>query len=95
MKITELKTHEFRTTTLQYDWKYGYWIYPIEMLQKGPRETTTTLLELVTDTGTSGYWIAGSDIRNPAPPPASWISELAVGENPMNRERLWQLSRGS
>ena len=65
------------------------------MLQKGPRETTTTLLELVTDTGTSGYWIAGSIIRNPAPPPASWISELAVGENPMNRERLWHLSGGN
>ncbi len=52
MKIIEIKTHEFKTTTLQYDRKYGFWIYPIEMLQKGLSETTTTLLELVTDTGT-------------------------------------------
>ena len=88
MKINEIKTHRFKTTTLEYgDWKYGYWIYPIEMLEKGPRETTTTILEMVTDTGTSGYWIGDA--------PAEWITQLAIGEDPMNRERLWHLSRGN
>ena len=56
MKITEIKTHRFKTTAMRHGvCKYGYWHYPIEMLQRGPRETATTIVELVTDTGTSGY----------------------------------------
>lgn len=82
MKITEIKTHRFKTTSMKHDvYKYGYWIYPIEMLQRGPRETVTTILELVTDTGTSGYWIGDE--------PAEWVYQLAIGEDPLNREWLW------
>ncbi len=88
MKITEIKTHRFKTTTMHHDiYKYGYWIYPIEMLQRGPRETVTTILELVTDTGTSGYWIGEE--------PAKWITQMVIGEDPMHRERLWHLSGGN
>ena len=87
MKITEIRTHRFKTTTMKHGvYKYGYWHYPIEMLQRGPRETATTIVELVTDTGTSGYWIGDE--------PAEWIVQLATGEDPLNREWLWIHSRG-
>lgn len=56
MKITEIKTHRFKTTTMKHGvHKYRYWRYPIEMLQRGPRETVTTIVELLTETGTIGY----------------------------------------
>ena len=86
MKITEVKSHRFKTTTRRFTGKYGYSAYPIEMLQNDPHEITTEIQELVTDTGTSGYWFG------PALTP--WIEGLAIGEDPMNRERFWQLSRG-
>ena len=42
MKITEIKTHSFKTMSRRYQGKYGYSIYPIEMLKTEPYETTTT-----------------------------------------------------
>ncbi|NKB69039.1 MAG: enolase [Candidatus Latescibacteria bacterium] len=88
MKITEFKTHEFKTMERDYRGKYGYWIYPVEILKTEPSEATTTLVELVTDTGVSGYWIP----RGGAPAP--WIQELAIGRDPLDRQWFWQLSRG-
>ena len=87
MKITEIKSHEFTATTRRMSSKYGYSAYPIEMLQSEPRETSVQIQELVTDTGTSGYWMG--------PPLIPWLNQLVLGEDPMNREWLWQQSRGN
>jgi L-alanine-DL-glutamate epimerase-like enolase superfamily enzyme len=88
MKITEVKTIEFKTQTRGAPPNpWGYWIYPREMLAAGPQESTTTLTELCTDTGTSGYWI-DSGI-------SPWLQDLLVGANPMDREMFWQLSGGN
>ncbi len=68
--------------------KYGYSIYPLELLRTEPEETTT-LLELETDTGVSGYWFPRGGGRL-----TPWIEALAIGRDPMDREQFWQLSGG-
>jgi L-alanine-DL-glutamate epimerase-like enolase superfamily enzyme len=84
MKITGLNTIQFKTTTRRHRSRWGYSAYPREMLETEPYETTTTLMELQTDTGTSGYWFGAglSDAQE----------YLLVGENPFDREKLWQWS---
>ncbi len=86
MKITEIRSHRFKTTTRWFTGPYGFIAYPIEMLEREPTESINEIQELVTDTGTSGYWIG------PALTP--WIEKLAIGEDPLNRERLWHQSYG-
>ena len=88
MKITEVVTHQFKTMSRNYKGKYGYSIYPIEIQRTEPTETTSTLVELVTDTGVSGYWFPRGGGLTP------WIGDLAIGQDPMDRELLWQLTRG-
>ena len=87
MKITELKTLQFKSQSRQAQNPWGYWIYPRKMLAAGPRESTTTLTELCTDTGTSGYWIDSGV--------SPWLEDLLVGADPMNREMFWQTSNGN
>ena len=91
MKITGLKTIDFKTTGQIRPSKYGYRAYPLEMQRREPFETTTTLLELVTDTGTSGYWFVDRFSTGLEP----WLDELVAGEDPLDRERLWHWSRGN
>ena len=87
MKITEFKTIEFKTPSRKITNPYGYSIYPREMLAAEPCEGATILTELCTDTGTSGYWF-GTGI-------APWLEERLVGENPLDREKIWQWSHGN
>ena len=89
MKITAVRQHRFKTMSRRYQGKYGYSIYPLELLRTEPEETATTLFELETDTGVSGYWFP----RGGGLPP--WIEALAIGRDPMDREQLWQLSGGN
>ena len=86
MKITKLKTIQFKTQTRSRPNPWGYWIYPREMLAGEPQDVTTTITELCTDTGTSGYWL-GSGI-------SPWLENQLVGANPMDREMFWQMSNG-
>ena len=90
MKIAAFKTHRFKTMSRRYQGKFGYSIYPIESLNTQPEESTTILLELVTDTGVSGYWFPRGDSNIP-----KWVQDMCIGENPMNREKLWQLTGGN
>ena len=94
MKITDVRTHQFKTMVRpRYQGRYGYWIYPLEILKVERSEVTATVTELVTDTGISGYWADGHATQFEGLAP--WIKDLVIGQDPMNRELLWQLTRGN
>ena len=86
MKITGLNTLKFKAPSRRIGGKWGYSYYPLERLATEPYEATTTMVELVTDTGTSGYWW-GTGVT-------PWLADLLVGQNPMDREKIWQWSGG-
>jgi L-alanine-DL-glutamate epimerase-like enolase superfamily enzyme len=88
MRITEVETIAFnipaeRTPTR---WGYSVWGGP-------PHETTMRILRLGTDEGAEGFSVGGYGAYFPAPPQSvvdSLLKPLLLGEDPLDRERLWQ-----
>jgi L-alanine-DL-glutamate epimerase-like enolase superfamily enzyme len=79
MKITDVEVIEFRTTTRSQRTRWGYGVPLAE-----PVEAIATLTRIATDAGVEGYMLGGDKaaIERVAKP-------LLVGENPLDRERLW------
>lgn len=78
MKITNVDVLKFRdvSRTLPTRWGYG--------VSGEPYDTTQTLTRISTDEGIEGFMLGGdpSVIKN-------IISPMLEGENPLNREKLW------
>ncbi|MEM2111142.1 MAG: hypothetical protein QXX08_04610 [Candidatus Bathyarchaeia archaeon] len=81
MKIIDIETIEFKTydTILYSRWGYHYNF-------SGPKyETISKLTRIVTDEGVEGLCLGGDKAMTDR-----WIKPLLVGEDPLNREKLWQ-----
>jgi len=78
MKITDVETIRFKTTTRMRPsrWRYGIWGDEVE--------TTTTITKITTDEGYEGYTLGGDATIN-----EKVIKPLLVGENPLDREKIW------
>ena len=82
MKITDVELINFRTRhrgrTGGWRWGYGVWLGDEEV------ESTGTITRISTDEGISGHMLGGDKATMEGP-----VKELLVGENPLNREKLW------
>jgi len=78
MKITDIQTIRFRTTTRTRPTKWGYYVWADE------HETTAAITKIVTDEGLEGYNLGGDQATN-----EQVLKPLLVGENPLDREKLW------
>jgi len=78
MKIKDIETITFKTTTR---WHHSRWI---GINWADEVETTETITKIVTDEGVEGYMIGGSKPVN-----ERVVKPLLVGENPLDRERIW------
>jgi L-alanine-DL-glutamate epimerase-like enolase superfamily enzyme len=81
MKITNVEVIEFRTTT-QHEtsrWSYGVWLG-----EAAAREAVTSLTKISTDEGVEGYMLGGDRAMV-----EQVVRPLLVGENPLDREKLW------
>jgi L-alanine-DL-glutamate epimerase-like enolase superfamily enzyme len=78
MKLTDIQVTRFRTTTRTHPTEWGYY-------QWGPeRETVSSLTAFMTDDGITGYMLGGDQrIIDTV------IKPLLLGENPLDREKLW------
>ncbi|MEM3047423.1 MAG: enolase, partial [Candidatus Bathyarchaeia archaeon] len=84
MKITDVETIVFRAGRAKdYGTRWGYGVPPqLWASLPGPeRETYAALTRIATDEGVEGYCLGGVSER---------VRALLVGENPLDRERLWQ-----
>ncbi len=78
MKIVDIETIRFRTTSRNYPTRWGYYTWGEE------HEATGAITKLVTDEGAVGYNL-GSD----ADVMEHVVKPLLLGENPLDREKLW------
>ena len=76
MKITDIKIHHI-------EWERGPYHWRDEIMPAGPT-ARTGLLRILTDEGVEGLstYSAGADIAE--------IKYQLIGEDPLNRERIWQ-----
>ena len=83
MKITDIETIVFRATSRrpqhQNRWVGLAWGDKVEV------EATSTITKIVTDEGAEGYVLGGNRSINDGV-----IKRLLVGEDPLDRERIWQ-----
>jgi L-alanine-DL-glutamate epimerase-like enolase superfamily enzyme len=79
MKIVDIEVIRFRTTARTYPTRFGYYYW-------GPEHpATSSLTRIVTDDGLEGYNLGGDRGTIEAV-----VKPLLVGENPLDREKLWQ-----
>lgn len=78
MKITDVEVITFRTTTMNRRSRWGF------LLWGDPIETHESITKISTDEGISGYMIGGNREVSEA-----LIKPLLLGENPLDREKLW------
>ncbi|MFH1085340.1 MAG: enolase C-terminal domain-like protein [Chloroflexota bacterium] len=78
MKITDIETIAFRTTTQIRSTKWGGLVFT------EPTESVQTITRIVTDQGVDGLMLGGDPAIN-----ERVIKPLLVGEDPLARERLW------
>lgn len=79
MKITNVEVVEFRTTTRQHVAKWGYGVWTEE-----ERPAIGAITKISTDEGVAGYMLGGNTAVT-----EHVIKPLLVGENPLDREKLW------
>ena len=81
MKISDVDVIAFRTTTQSQATRWGYGVY---LGDTAAVDAVTTLTKISTDEGVAGYMLGGdpATIEGVAKP-------LLVGENPLDREKLW------
>jgi L-alanine-DL-glutamate epimerase-like enolase superfamily enzyme len=80
MRIVDVQVIRFRTKTrnLPTKWGYGIWV-------DKEQDAVTSITKVIADDGLEGYAFGGD--------PATiehLVKPLLVGENPLNREKLWQ-----
>jgi len=78
MKIKDIETIAFKTTSKR---RFSRWfglVWGEEM------EVTTTITKILTDEGFEGYMLGGDSEVN-----EKVIKPLLVGENPLDREKIW------
>ena len=82
MKITDVEVIHFRTVSRRRvgatRWGYGEWLGAEES------DGTGAITRISTDEGVCGHMLAGSKATTEGP-----IKQMLVGENPLNREKLW------
>jgi len=78
VKIVDIETIRFRTTSRNYPTRWGYYTWGEE------HEAIGTITKVVTDEGAVGYNLGGNpDVMEHV------VKPLLLGENPLNREKLW------
>ena len=78
MKITDVEVINFRTTTIDHRSKWGF------LVLGDPVETVESITRISTDEGAEGYMIGGDSRVSEAR-----IKPLLLGEDPLDREKLW------
>jgi len=78
MKITDIETIAFRTTTHFSSTRWGGVVFG------EPVETIQTITHILTDEGAEGYMVGGNPAIN-----ERVMKPLLVGEDPLGREKLW------
>lgn len=81
MKIVDVEVVAFRTATTSRPTRWGY---GTPLPEGETREAITTLTRISTDEGAEGYAIGGDPAATEAV-----VKPLLVGEDPLDRERLW------
>ena len=79
MKVVDIEVIRFRTTARRYPTKWGYYYWGQE------RPATASLTRIVTDDGLEGYNLGGDQATMDRV-----VKPLLLGENPLDREKLWQ-----
>ena len=78
MKIVDIETIRFRTRSRGHPTRWGYYTWGEE------HDATAAITKLVTDEGAVGYNLGGNpDVMEHV------VKPLLVGENPLDREKLW------
>lgn len=78
MKITDIQVIRFRTKTRLHPTRWGYYTWGEE------HETTASITKIMTDEGIEGYNLGGDQATM-----ERVVKPLLVGENPLDREKLW------
>ncbi|MDF1515930.1 MAG: hypothetical protein P1S60_19130, partial [Anaerolineae bacterium] len=78
MIITDMIVTRFMATSRNYPTKWGYYYWGEE------HETTSSITTITTDEGAAGYILGGDQGTLDR-----LIKPLLVGENPLDREKLW------
>ena len=81
MKIADVEVIRFRTATQSRPTRWGY---GTPLPEGETREVVTTITKIVTDDGAEGYALGGD-----AGVTEAVVKPLLVGEDPLDRERLW------
>jgi L-alanine-DL-glutamate epimerase-like enolase superfamily enzyme len=82
VKITNVEVISFRTTTQHRATRWGYGVFLGESVAN---PAITTLTKISTDEGVDGYYLGGDPSTV-----ESVLKPLLVGENPLDREKIWQ-----
>ena len=78
MKIVDIETIRFRNTSRGRPTRWGYYTWGEE------HEATAAITKLITDDGAVGYNLGGqADVMEHV------VKPLLLGENPLDREKLW------
>jgi len=78
VKITDIQVIRFRTRSDGYPTRWGYYRFGEE------HDAVSTITKIMTDEGIEGYNIGGSqEVMD------HLVKPLLVGENPLDREKLW------
>jgi len=93
MKIVDIQVISFRVPVRGKRTRWGY----VERPQQGepipPSEGIQRITRIVTDSGAEGFAVGGAHSYFYAATPTDverFVKPLLVGENPLDRERLWQ-----
>jgi len=78
MKITDIQVVRFRTTSRSWPTKWGYGTWGDE------HEAVSSITKIITDEGVVGYNLGGDQGTMDR-----LVKPLLVGENPLDREKLW------
>ena len=78
MKITDIQVVRFRTTSRSWPTKWGYGTWGDE------HEAVSSITKIITDEGAVGYNLGGDQGTMDG-----LVKPLLVGENPLDREKLW------
>ena len=82
MKISNIEVIRFRITTQTHPTKWGYARWGEE------HETTQTVTKISTDDGVEGYMLGGEEGYI-----EGVVTPMIIGENPLEREKLWNWVR--
>ena len=78
MKIVDIEVIRFRTTNRRHPTKWGYYYWGEE------QPATASLTRIVTDDGLEGYNLGGDQATMDRV-----VKPLLLGQNPLDREKLW------